>query len=93
MTVAELLERMSSKEITEWMELEKLEPFKAEVPYLGSAIVAQTVANFHKGKGQQAYKTKDFMPDFKPKKPQTTEEMIGLAEQITAFHGGKDKRE
>lgn len=92
MTVAELLEKTTSKELTEWMAYYSLEPFGQEAPYVGSAIVSKTVANVHRGKGRPAWKIKDFMPDFTPKKPQTTDEMIGIAAQITAAHGGKDMR-
>ena len=60
---------------------------------LGFAIVASTIANANRGKGQRPYEVKDFMPDFeKLTKTQTTDEMIQFAEMMTIAMGGKDLR-
>jgi hypothetical protein len=92
MTVAELLERVSSREISEWMAFSQLEPFGSQVGFLGHAITAATVANVHRGKGKKAYKPDDFMPQFGPKEPQTVEEMLQIAQTLTIGLGGKDLR-
>ena len=60
---------------------------------LGFAIVASTIANANRGKGQRPYEIKDFMPDFeKTTKTQSVEEMIQFAEMMTLGLGGKDLR-
>ena len=79
MTVTELLERISSRELSEWMAFSQLEPFGADASYLGHAITASTVANVNRAKGQKAYSADDFMPRFEEKKPQSQEEMIQFA--------------
>ncbi len=63
MTVAELLARISSAELTEWEEFNRLEPFGEERADLRSAIVAATVAA---GAGVKGAKPADFMPKFGP---------------------------
>jgi len=90
MTRAELLNRMSSREITEWMAFGQLEPYGAEAFYLGFAIVAMTVANVNRPKDQKAYRVQDFMPGKKEK--QSVAEMIQIAQMMTIGLGGKDKR-
>jgi len=92
MTVAELLRRISSRELTEWMAFGQLEPFGAESNFLGHAITASTVANVNRAKGQKAYEVSDFMPNMEGKKEQTEAEMIQFAEMWTAAMGGKDLR-
>ena len=93
MTRTELLDRISSREITEWMAFSQLEPFGAEAGYIGHAITASTVANVNRTKGQKAYEVIDFMPNLGRKEPQTAEEMIQIAEMFTIALGGQDLRE
>jgi len=92
MTVAELLARISSKELTEWMAFSQVEPFGADADYLGHAITASTIANVNRTKKTKAHSVEDFMPKFEKKKKQSTTEMIQLAEMFTAGMGGEDKR-
>jgi len=93
MPVSELLRRISSREITEWMAFSQLEPFGADAGFLGHAITSATVANVNRAKGQKAYKASDFMPSFEGKKKQTVEEMLQFAQVVTIGLGGKDLRE
>lgn len=92
MTVGELLARISSKELTEWMAFYTLEPFGVETEFLGHAITSAVVANANKPKGKKSYTPEDFMPKFQKKKKQTTDAMIGMASVITKALGGKDLR-
>ena len=89
-SVAELLERLSSRELAEWMAFAQLEPFGEERADLRSAIVASTMANAWRGKRQGPFTPKDFMPRFDPKvlSPQTAEEMERQAKRIAALFGG-----
>lgn len=93
MTVAELLARVSSRELSEWMAFYTLEPFGTEAYYYGFAIVAATVANAFREKGSKAFSPEDFMPKFEKQKQQTIEEMLQFAEMMTIAHGGQDLRE
>jgi len=93
MTVNELLGRISSREITEWMAFSQLEPFGAEAGYVGHAITASTVANVNRAKSQRAYEVSDFMPSMGKKEPQTGAEQIQFAEMYTIALGGADLRD
>ena len=92
MTVAELLKRISSRELSEWMAFGQLEPFGAEAGYIGHAITSKTIADVNRPKGAQAYKISDFIPRLEKKKEQTPDEMIQIAHMITIGMGGKDLR-
>lgn len=87
MTHAELMERMSSQEINEWMAFAQFEPFGIESYYFGHAITASTVANRGRIKGEKVYKVSDFMPQFE-KKEQGIDEMINFAATLTVGMGG-----
>jgi len=91
MTVAELLRRVSSAELTEWMAFSALESFGADAENLGHAITAATVANANRGKDKPPYKVEDFMPHFE-KQNQTPDEMLLIAQIYTAALGGEDRR-
>jgi len=93
MTVNELLGRISSRELSEWMAFSQLEPFGAEIGFIGHAITSSVVANVNREKGKKAYEASDFMPNFGEKKPQTVAEMVQFAEIMTFALGGKDLRE
>jgi hypothetical protein len=64
MTRAEMMERMSSRELSEWQLFAKSEPFGSEADYIGHAITAQTIANVNRPEGQSPYEIDDFMPKF-----------------------------
>ena len=64
MTVAELLSRISSAELTEWMAFSMLEPIGHERGDLQAAVVAATMANINRKKGKKPFKPADFMPKF-----------------------------
>lgn len=81
-----MLARMSSAELTEWMAFANIEPFGAESEYLGSAIVAATVANVNRNpKRGKAFEVKDFLPRFGASK-QTVEEQLQIAAMLTAAY-------
>jgi hypothetical protein len=84
----EMLARMSSKEITEWMIFYELEPFGSEASYLGHAITSSVVANVNKTKGKPS-KPEDFMPKFGRKQRQTDGQMLGLAKALAGSGIGK----
>ncbi len=60
--VRELLARIGSDELTEWMAFYQLEPFGDFRADLRSAIVACTLANAHRSKEGRPFTPEDFMP-------------------------------
>ena len=64
MTVGELLQRMSSRELSEWMAFFSLEPWGTEVEDWRAAMIAATVANGYRDpkRRRKPYEPKDFMP-------------------------------
>ena len=65
MTVGELLDRISSRELSEWMAYYMLEPFGAERDNLHAGLVAAMVHNVNRDpkRGKPA-DPKDFMLEF-----------------------------
>ncbi len=61
MTVAELLSRISSRELTEWEAYYGLEPFGQERGDLQAGIVAAVIENAFKEKGDKASGPGDFL--------------------------------
>ena len=61
MTVRELLNRIDSRELSEWVAYDTLEPIGSVRVDLAGAVVASTVANCHRGKDQPAFTPMDFM--------------------------------
>lgn len=64
MSVARAQAEIDSREFAEWIAFGELEPFGPERDDLRSAIVASTVANANRGRGQRAFTPADFMPRF-----------------------------
>lgn len=92
MTVAELLSRVSSRELTQWMIFYQTEPFGSEADLYGFAIVASTIANVHRGKGKKAYSPDDFMPKFKTPEKQDINKTVNFVTMMNKALGGEDKR-
>ena len=78
--------------MSEWQAFAQLEPFGTETQYLGHAITSSVVANANRGKNQKPFKVDDFMPRFE-KQEQTTDQMLQIAQMLTAVNGGIDLRE
>lgn len=91
MPVAELMERMSSRELTEWRAYERvagpLGPARADVQ---AAIIAATVTNVNRHKGTPSTPA-DFIPRWDRKPQQTVEEMVRIAHALNRAFGGTVK--
>lgn len=74
------------------MAFSRLEPFGSDARFVGHAIVAATIANIYRRKGQSPYDVSDFMPALRKRKEQTVEEMLQIAQMYTIGLGGKDLR-
>lgn len=95
MTVAELLERISSSELSEWMAYYQVEPFGQERDNLHAGIIASVFANANRDRKKQKkpFTIKDFMLSFKKDKPKKSpEQMLQFVEMLNAAMGGKDLR-
>lgn len=62
MTVAELGNRMDAREEMEWIAFWRLEPFGPTAADYRAGVIAATIANVHRGRGQQARQPSDFFP-------------------------------
>jgi hypothetical protein len=63
-TVEELLGVISSRELSEWMAFDQVEPIGGRRGDLQAGVVAATVANVNRAKGQRAYDVTDFVPEY-----------------------------
>ena len=84
--------RCNSRQFAEWQAYYQVEPWGEERADLRAGIVASTIANVNRGKGQKPFKPSDFMPDFEPKKPQTAEQMAAFMTKFTAMHNANEAR-
>lgn len=92
--MAQLLNEISSEELTEWMAYAELEPFGEERADLRSATVAAVIANANRDRKKRSrpYRVTDFMPKF-GQQEQSEEDMLAVAEAWVKALGGKDLRE
>ena len=96
MTRHEMLRRMDSAEIAEWMAYHALSPFGTETQYVGPAITTSTLVNLISGifGGSGSTEPADFMPkNSSNENGQSMEEMMQLVEIMNAAMGGKDLRQ
>lgn len=98
MPVGEMLGRMSSAEITEWLAFYQLEPFGGERDDLRTGIVAATVANVNRDpkKQKRPFEASDFMPVFPGvgedrggRREKSPEELRRKWEMVVAAFGGR----
>jgi hypothetical protein len=82
--VAELQQRMSSEEFSEWIAFATIEPFGFEADFLGHAQTAAVIANVNRGEKGQVREVRDFMPRLSTPEPQSAEAMKATAAAITA---------
>lgn len=66
MTVDELLHRISSRELSEWMAYYRIEPFGQEARWLRTGVIASTIANVNRNekKRSKPFEPSDFIPQF-----------------------------
>ena len=69
MTVGELLEKIGSSEIAEWMAFAGLEPFGAEVDDLRAGLMPAMTVNMHRAEGAETVTPFEFFPWHKAPKP------------------------
>jgi hypothetical protein len=90
MSPGEVLDKHSSRELSEWAAYLQIEPQGEERADLRAGIVASTIANANRKKGTKAFKPSDFMPKFdKEEQTQTPEQQKAAAEALALAFGGK----
>lgn len=67
-----MLDRMSSREFTEWLAYYELEPFGEQRADLRAALIASVIANAHRDPKKKPYKAADFL--LFPEKTEPTSE-------------------
>ncbi len=78
MTVGELLERIDSRELTEWEAYERVAgPVGDERLDHLFAMLQATIVNVNRGKNQKASESAQFLPNWGIAKPASTEPMSG----------------
>ena len=93
--VGEMLARMTSRELTEWMAFYQLEPFGPERGDLQAGIVASVVANANRDskKQKKPFTPQDFMPEFEgpvlEKEGKTPEQLRQKWEMVVAAFAKK----
>jgi len=96
MTVGELLQRMSSRELSEWMAFFSLEPWGTEVEDWRAAMIAATVANGYRDpkRRRKPYEPSDFMPRHEAPKAQeqSWEEQARILEMWARILQARDGR-
>jgi len=76
MTVRELLSRVDSRELAEWVAYNSIDPIGNFRSDLQSGIIASTIANVNRGKHTSPFSPQDFMPVLdKPTKVNSVDEM------------------
>lgn len=90
--VDQMLDEIPASVFWEWIAYNQIDPFVEERADWRSAKIAQTVANFLKGKRQRSFKLDEFKPRFaEPKKP--WRDILAAVVEINAALGGDDLRD
>ncbi len=89
MSPGEVLDKHSSRELSEWAAYLQIEPQGEERADLRAGIVASTIANANRKKGTKAFKPSDFMPKFDKEEQQAPEQQKAAAEALALAFGGK----
>lgn len=87
MTVRELLARIDSRELAEWIAFYGFSPFGDEPADIRSAIVASTIANCMTVGG--GFKPSEFLPEYRTRsEPQSDADIQNMVIKINAMLGG-----
>jgi hypothetical protein len=90
MTVAELEQRMTSREFSEWMAYFALEPFGEERADLRMGILASVMANLWGKRKGHPWRPQDFMPRF-GRRDADPMELLRRVQTINRLLGGRDE--
>lgn len=86
--VAELLARVSSAELTDWIAYEEIAgPLGPERDDILNAILCATIANANRDRKTRKATPKDYLPTW-DQAPQTADQQLAMLRQLNAKHGG-----
>lgn len=74
-SIAEVQASTNAREFAEWCVFESLDPASEARADWRAAMLASTIANAFRGKSQRAFTIKDFIPQFRTKKQQRTDDL------------------
>lgn len=80
-----MLASMSSRQLREWMEWARLEPFGELHADLRAGIIAATIANCQRARTQQPLGPQDFMPWLGPKRSRQRKTLDELKEAVLSM--------
>lgn len=81
-----MLAEMSSAQFAEWRAYAQIEPFGEDRADLRAGIVASTIANANRGKGQKPFTAQQFMPSFEPETEEQARDRL-IAKALNALGG------
>lgn len=84
-----MLNGISSRELSEWMAYDRIEPFGETRADLRIATIVRAVISPWVKKGHKPPTLKECMLDFEVKEPMETGEIKGFLRNLTASRGGK----
>lgn len=90
--VAELQQRIDSREFAHWLAFYGLEPFGSEVESFRTAVVAKTVADVNRPKGKAGYPIRNFMPGESAKKRKTDQQLKAGIMAFARAHNARLKK-
>lgn len=83
---------MTASEFQDWKAFALLEPFGSLRDDHRFGTLAATIANIFKKQSAARFKSRDFFPEYQPRRQEWQEQLI-IVEMLNAAFGGKDKRE
>ncbi len=96
MTVGQLLESISAKELSEWQAYYNLEPFGSPIDDFRAGTVCSATVNLHLKKGKKPFGPADFFPNLKSSSKQSMKEMeatlLGIAQSVNEKEKKKKKK-
>lgn len=104
MTVAEMLARISSRELSEWAVYFSIEPPESTRDDIRTGVVASTLANIHRDSSRrpEPFSANDFAPKWDRAEETEPEEidpeehskqLLAKIVALNALFGGKDERQ
>jgi hypothetical protein len=80
---------MSSRELTEWMAFDLVEPIGGKRGDIQAAVVASTIANVNRGRSTRPYEVQDFIIEYHAP-DQTTNDTSSLLGMLGMYGGGNE---
>lgn len=86
------VEAMPASALCEYIAMYQIEPFGEDRDDLRTGYAAAVSYNLNRQRGQKAMKPSDFLPEFKPRKRQTSQEHEHIFKMFAAAHNASIER-